>query len=71
VGFDLRKLGHDGEGHGLGITTMQERAGLISGDCTISTQAGNGTRIQVYVPHSLHVPPEPDLLIRPTEIPTL
>jgi signal transduction histidine kinase/catechol 2,3-dioxygenase-like lactoylglutathione lyase family enzyme len=71
VGFDRRKLGHDGEGHGLGITTMQERASLISGDCTINTEADKGTRIEVYVPHNLTVLAEPDLLIRPTEIPTL
>ncbi len=70
VGFDLRKPGHDVEGHGLGITTMQERASLINGDCTIQSWKGRGTQIQVYVPHSLALQAEPVLLISPTEIPT-
>jgi signal transduction histidine kinase len=47
-GFDFVKV--SGEEHGLGIRTMQERAGLINGKCTIQTVCGAGTRIAVNVP---------------------
>ncbi len=53
IGFDLDGLAHENEGRGLGITTMQERASLIDGQCIIHSQPGQGTRIQVYVPHIL------------------
>jgi signal transduction histidine kinase len=53
VGFDLSALG--GDGHGLGITTMQERASLINGSCEINSERGQGTRIDVHVPLILQV----------------
>ncbi len=39
-----------GEGHGLGVTTMKERAALIHGTCEIHSQPGQGTRVHVWVP---------------------
>ncbi len=45
-GFDLAAL----DDHGLGVTTMKERAGLIHGRCLIDSQPGHGTRVQVWVP---------------------
>lgn len=48
VGFNPKALA--GEGRGLGITTMHERAGLIGGRCTLESQPGAGTRISVTVP---------------------
>ncbi len=47
-GFDLNSINSDG--HGLGITTMQERATLIHGICEIESKPGYGTRIHVWVP---------------------
>lgn len=51
VGFDLVKVA--GEDRGLGIRTMQERASLINGKCSIRTASGAGTRIDVNVPATL------------------
>ncbi len=48
IGFDPTAF--DGENHGLGVTTMKERAALIHGVCTIESQPGHGTRIHVRVP---------------------
>jgi signal transduction histidine kinase len=50
VGFHLAGLASENEGRGLGITTMQERASLIDGQCIIRSQRGQGTRVEVYVP---------------------
>lgn len=52
VGFDIKKpmQENEGESRGLGITTMRERAALIDGQCTIYSQPGKGTRVEVYVP---------------------
>ncbi len=51
IGFDPKALA--GEGRGLGITTMHERASLLNGHCTLESQHGDGTRINVYVPYAL------------------
>ncbi len=55
-GFDPSST--SGEGHGLGITTMKERATLIHGICEIESTQGQGTRIHVWVP----LTPDSDLL---------
>ncbi len=47
-GFDLNSINNDS--HGLGITTMKERAALIHGICEIDSTPGRGTRIHVWVP---------------------
>lgn len=44
IGFEV------GEGRGLGVTTMQERAALIHGTCEIISAPGHGTRVHVWVP---------------------
>lgn len=54
-GFDLNSINSDG--HGLGITTMKERAALVHGSCEIESTLGRGTRIHVWVP----LTPEPTL----------
>jgi signal transduction histidine kinase len=51
IGFDPDTLA--GEGRGLGITTMQERAALLGGTCQIQSQPGAGTRIEARVPRIL------------------
>ena len=51
-GFDLNAV--TSEGHGLGITTMKERAALIHGVCEIESTPGHGTRIHVWVPLMPH-----------------
>jgi signal transduction histidine kinase len=48
VGFDVRSI--NGDGRGLGVTTMQERAALIHGICEIESAPGKGTRVHVWVP---------------------
>ncbi len=52
VGFDPRALA--GEGRGLGITTMHERASLLNGRCQLISQPESGTRVSVYVPCDMH-----------------
>jgi len=47
-GFDPGSI--QGEGRGLGVTTMKERAALIHGRCEIDSKPGEGTRIHVWVP---------------------
>lgn len=49
LGFDPEAL-HREERHGLGVTTMRERAGLLNGRCTIQSQPGSGTRVEAWVP---------------------
>jgi signal transduction histidine kinase len=47
-GFDPGLM--NGEGRGLGVTTMKERAALIHGTCEISSTPGEGTRVHLWVP---------------------
>jgi len=43
--------GLPGEYHvGVGITSMRERAAELGGDCTLTSQSGGGTRVQVWLP---------------------
>jgi len=35
---------------GMGITTMRERANLLSGTCTIESKSGAGTRVAIWLP---------------------
>ncbi len=59
-GFDPNAINNDG--HGLGITTMKERAALIHGQCEIQSTRGQGTRIHVWVPLTpTPVKPRPSL----------
>jgi PAS domain S-box-containing protein len=46
-GFDIEST--KGKG-GLGLISMQERVRLVGGSLTITTKAGDGTRVQVHVP---------------------
>ena len=47
-GFDPSAV--NGDGRGLGVTTMKERAALIHGVCEIESKPGQGTRVHVRVP---------------------
>jgi signal transduction histidine kinase len=38
------------DGGGLGLTSMRERAALLSGQMTVTSQPGEGTRVEVIVP---------------------
>ena len=52
-GFDLNKVETKGKEdflHGFGLSTMRERARLLSGSFSIDTKVGEGTRIHVFVP---------------------
>ncbi|MCZ2095679.1 MAG: histidine kinase [Anaerolineae bacterium] len=48
AGFEPSAL--NGDGRGLGVTTMKERAALIHGTCEINSIPGQGTRVHVWVP---------------------
>lgn len=54
VGFDPERVST--EAHGLGVTTMHERAALINGQCAIDSRPQAGTRVHVWVPGTVHVP---------------
>jgi signal transduction histidine kinase len=56
IGFDPKAL--VGEGRGLGITTMHERASLLGGRCALDSQPGAGTRVAVYVPYEITIEKE-------------
>ena len=47
VGFDPEAAM---KGHGLGLIGMRERLLAVSGDCTITSQCGAGTRVLARVP---------------------
>jgi signal transduction histidine kinase/ligand-binding sensor domain-containing protein len=47
-GFDLEE-GYRKTGH-WGLKNMQERAAHMRGKCTVTSAAGRGTRVEVYVP---------------------
>ena len=52
-GFDLHKVETKVKEyflHGFGLSTMRERARLLSGSFSIDTKVGEGTRIHVFVP---------------------
>ncbi|MFN8447739.1 MAG: ATP-binding protein [Anaerolineae bacterium] len=57
AGFEPSAL--NGDGRGLGVTTMKERAALINGVCEIESAPGQGTRVRVWVPMiaSMALPP--------------
>ncbi len=48
-GFDANLIGKDEARH-LGLISMEERAQMINGVCTIESKVGEGTRIEVKIP---------------------
>jgi len=55
VGFDIDKVDDrlkEDFLHGFGLSTMRERARLLSGSFSIKTKPGAGTKIHIYVPVS-------------------
>ena len=53
VGFDIQEVeerAKEDSLHGFGLSTMKERARLISGSFTIETKPGEGTKIHISVP---------------------
>jgi signal transduction histidine kinase len=55
VGFDAQQV-FDGEGKGLGLIGMRERAALFGGTVEIESQPNVGTTVAVRIP----VPPAPE-----------
>ncbi|HET8911660.1 MAG TPA: sensor histidine kinase [Ktedonobacteraceae bacterium] len=57
LGFDLESLPKTpGQGRGLGLAGMGERANLLNGELNINTRLGRGTTIEVRIPLPHHVP---------------
>jgi signal transduction histidine kinase len=50
AGFDLEEARRSSRG--LGLVSMEERAHLVRGELRVTTRPGQGTTIQVRVPHS-------------------
>lgn len=48
-GFDASRILREG-GSGIGMFSMQERAGLLHGQVVIRSQQGSGTAIHTYIP---------------------
>ncbi len=48
-GFDANLIGQDETQH-LGLVSMEERAQMINGVCTIESKVGQGTRVEVRIP---------------------
>jgi two-component system sensor histidine kinase UhpB len=48
-GFDPAAA-HDGTGGGIGLSGMAERARLVGGELTVTSQPGGGTRVRLYIP---------------------
>jgi signal transduction histidine kinase len=46
-GFDVTKLTHS---EGLGLRNLQQRAALLSGQVSVESTAGNGTRLTISMP---------------------
>ncbi|MBC8139607.1 MAG: GAF domain-containing protein [Fibrella sp.] len=41
-------------GNGMGLTTMRERAEVFRGTCTVTSELGKGTQVEVILPTSAH-----------------
>jgi signal transduction histidine kinase len=51
LGFDLKQVRQGyGQRGSLGLLNMQERAELIGGEFTLSSEPGQGTHLSIYVP---------------------
>jgi signal transduction histidine kinase/DNA-binding NarL/FixJ family response regulator len=50
AGFDRTQIVQDGEGHGLGLGGMAERARLLGGTLELDSTPGWGTRIRAWIP---------------------
>jgi two-component system sensor histidine kinase UhpB len=48
-GFDPTSETH-GEGGGIGLPGMAERARLVGGELTVTSSPGSGTRVRLYIP---------------------
>jgi signal transduction histidine kinase len=58
AGFDTGAVLAPGGRRGLGLLGMRERASAVGGSCLISSQPGQGTRIEVEVPRKADLPTE-------------
>ena len=53
IGFDMKEIEEhmkEDSLHGFGLSTMKERARVLSGSFSIDTKPGSGTKIHVFVP---------------------
>lgn len=48
-GFDPEEVSHDGDGAGMGLIGMRERAALVGGELDVESSPGGGTAVYVRV----------------------
>ncbi len=68
AGFDRTQIEQDGEGHGLGLGGMAERARLLGGTLELDSTPGWGTRIRAWIPSNAGSAEELDLAARPVRV---
>ncbi|MGZ8650849.1 MAG: response regulator [Actinomycetota bacterium] len=68
AGFDRTQVERDGEGHGLGLGGMAERARLLGGTLELDSTPGWGTRIRAWIPSPSEGPDVLDRAADPVRI---
>jgi signal transduction histidine kinase/DNA-binding NarL/FixJ family response regulator len=68
AGFDRTQVEEDGEGHGLGLGGMAERARLLGGTLELDSTPGWGTRIRAWIPSTSEVPDDAGQPARPVRV---
>ncbi len=53
-GFEAASIPRSGEGHGLGLMGMRERAELLGGTWKVNSRPGVGTRVEAVIPVEHH-----------------
>jgi signal transduction histidine kinase/DNA-binding NarL/FixJ family response regulator len=68
AGFDRTQIEQDGEGHGLGLGGMAERARLLGGTLELDSTPGWGTRIRAWIPSAFEAPDALDRATYPVRV---
>jgi signal transduction histidine kinase/DNA-binding NarL/FixJ family response regulator len=68
AGFDRTQIERDGEGHGLGLGGMAERARLLGGTLELDSTPGWGTRVRAWIPSASETPDALDASTHPVRV---
>jgi signal transduction histidine kinase len=68
VGFAAPSTLRSARGH-LGLTSMRERAEMAGGRCSLESEPGRGTTVELWVPGPPHVRPAVDEVVDPAVAP--